>query len=77
MKIKELKNKIVITELDPNAEYICLVNPEHVKPESLYMANLSHHKGNPIPCVLVSDVDKAIRFVEIKPKSSTKESEVK
>ena len=63
MKIKELKNKILIAELDPNADYILLVNPALTRMDTLRVANF---KRKPIPIVIVMDVDKAVRFVEIK-----------
>ena len=58
MKVKEYKNKIVINELNPSQRYICLVNPDLVRMESL-------PKSKYIWYVLVFDVDKAVRFIGV------------
>lgn len=73
MKIKELKNKILIAELDPNAEYICIVDPTNVRMETL-VAALKKHRV--IPIVIAHNVDKAIRFVEVKSKIHSKWAEL-
>lgn len=68
MKVQELKNKILIAELDPKCEYICLVNPILVRMDTLKMAGLNKRK---IPIVIVHDIEKAIKFVEVR-KEKTK-----
>jgi len=65
MKIKEYKNKIVIAELNPKCSYLVLFNP-HLVPQG-QLLNIKS-PGVLIQFVRVEDVDKAIRFVEIKKK---------
>lgn len=69
MKIKELKNKIVIAELDPNTEYICIADPSNVKMSTL-VAALKKHRV--IPIVIAYNIDKAIKFIEVKSKTHSK-----
>ena len=63
MRIKELKNKIVLAELDPEANYIMLVNPAFVKKGQLN--ELQVDSGMKIYFLFVHNIDKAIKFVEI------------
>lgn len=65
MKITELKDKILIAELDPEKDYICLVNPTHVNMTSLKYAKGKNKTFRDIPVVITMDVDKSIRFIEI------------
>jgi len=71
MKVTELKNKIIIAELDPKKDYIVLVSAEHIRTADLQLAKGIIPRLNKIPIVrIVGDIDKAIRFVEVpKPKS--------
>ena len=67
MKVKGLKDKILIAELDPEKDYICLVNPAYVQSNSLKLVKLIRKRD--IPIVLVANVNKAVRFIEVpKPK---------
>ena len=64
MKVKEYKNKIIITELDPDADYIMLFNPAFVRDINTFLKEATISKSK-IYLLAVSDVDKAVKFVEI------------
>lgn len=64
MKITELKDKIIIAELDPDCDYICLVNPALLVNEADFLEIKSPTKKE-IPIVYVRDVHKAVSFVEV------------
>lgn len=63
MKIKELKNKIVLAELDPKASYIMLVNRRLIRHELI--KNMQIPNGVFIYVIPTDDVDKSLKFVEI------------
>lgn len=63
MKIKELKNKIVLAELDSKAAYIMLFNKSLVPFE--FIRDLRIPSNIFIYIIPTDDVDKAIKFVEI------------
>jgi len=66
MKIKELKNKIIIAELDPKADYVILVRMGQVRTQDLEYAKGQNEQIRKMPVVGVyGDIDKAIRFVEV------------
>lgn len=69
MKITELKDKILIAELDPEKDYICLVNPAFVSLNTLKVARSKNKTLREYPVVFTSDITKAIGFIEI-PKTS-------
>ena len=74
MKIRELKNKIVIAELDPNSESICLADPSKVRLDTLRAALKEKRR---IPIIVVNDVDKSIKFVEIIKETKEKQDRIK
>lgn len=63
MKIKELKNKIVLAELDPKCDYIMLCNKYSLTEKDIN--NIQISSNTLINLVWVEDVDKAIKFIEI------------
>jgi hypothetical protein len=63
MKIKELKNKIVLAELDPNCSYIMLCGKGFVNCEDI--ENIQVPSNILIQYVFVNDIDKAVKFIEI------------
>lgn len=63
MKIKREKDQIIIAELDPNKDYICLVNTSRVDMSSLRLAEPI--RDGKIPIVPTTDVNNAVRFVEV------------
>jgi len=66
MKVKEYKNKIVIAELNPKCSYLVLFNPHLVSWGVL--SKIKVKAGVLLQFVPVEDVDKAVRFVEVKRK---------
>lgn len=69
MKITELKDKIVIAELDPKKDYIILVNPDLVSAQSLSYVKQANAEIRKMPVLIVRDIDKAIRFIEVPKKN--------
>lgn len=67
MRITELKNKIIIAELDPKANYICIVNPDLVRMSDFN--NVQLPAGMTLPIIRVHDINRAIKFVKV-PKQS-------
>ena len=65
MKITELKDKILIAELKPNCDYILLVNMNLVNFKTLQYAQGAIPRIKKIPIVIVQDVEKSVRFIEI------------
>jgi len=66
MKVKELKNKIILAELDPNADYIMLVSECNVCPGVLEgLLKSARSFKSKIYILWVTDVDKAVRFVKV------------
>ena len=63
MKVITRKNNIVLAELNPDAEYIMLVNPMNTRMETIHKLQTSTKVH--IQVVLVQDINGAIRFVEI------------
>lgn len=61
MKIIEHKSKIILAELNPNANYIMLVNPFKVNMDTLD----GLQSPTRIQIILTEDVEKSIRFVEV------------
>lgn len=70
MKITELPDKILIAELDPEKDYIMLVNPSNVDTQSLEYAKSESKRLKSIPVILTYDTEKSVKFVEI-PKSTS------
>lgn len=67
MKVKEIKDKILITEIDPNKYYICLINKNNVRESEFSMVHeLPRKVTDRIAFVGIDgDIDKCIRFIEI------------
>jgi len=63
-KMKKKDKSIRLIEVDPDKEYVCLVDPHLFKgrPEELRLPN-GMEKDIPIFCV--EDVDKTIKFVKV------------
>lgn len=75
MKIKEYKNKIIIAELDKDCDYLIIANSDLVSYETLISA-LSVYKDRKFGIIGTSDVDKAVRFVEIPKKGKDDEEHI-
>jgi PIN domain nuclease of toxin-antitoxin system len=60
------RNKLILVKLDPNANYVLLVDPTlvHIDPSDLILGLAKSFKGK-IQIMYVDDVTRAIRFVEI------------
>ena len=66
MKVTELKNKIVIAELDPEKDYIVLVDPNNVGMSSLRVARGKNDRLREIPVVIAHNLEKpVIQFIEV------------
>ena len=63
MKVKQLNDKILIAELDPKADYICIANPALVRGRDLKLIKPLRRKS--ITIVWAHDIKNAIRFVKI------------
>lgn len=70
MKVAELNNKIAISEIDLNTDYIMLVNPNLVCANSLSEIRIDN--GVRITYVPVRDVEKAVRFIKVPRKKGCK-----
>lgn len=66
MKVEELDDKIIIAELDPGCDYICLVNPALMVGASFAEQMDRVEFNRSVPIVHVRDVHKAVSFVEVK-----------
>ena len=66
MKVKEIKNKIILAELDPTVDYIMLVSEINVTPDSLQdLLRTVRSSESKIYILWVTDVNEAVRFVKV------------